>query len=723
MVLADNPGPASDPAQLPGPAPDDLAYVLYTSGSTGKPKGVEVPHRALANLLASMREEPDFSEQDSLLAVTTLAFDIAALEIFLPLLCGGRLILASREAVADPAALAALIEAERPSVVQATPATWRALTEAGWAGDPAMTILCGGETLPRELAEVLLRRCGNLWNMYGPTETTIWSTVQRVTSGDGPVPIGRPIANTVTHILDPSGNKVPTGCVGELFIGGGGVALGYRGRPDLTAERFAEHPVAPGMRLYRTGDLARRRSDGTLLCLGRTDNDEKIRGFRVAVEEIEDALAARPAVAAAAVRGWPDASGERALAAYIVFREGAHASAAELREHLRSVLPDYMIPSRFETLDALPMTPNAKIDRKALPAPGGGEVAMLAPPDGEAEERLAGLWREILGIERIGRNDSFFDLGGHSLLAARLLRRIEQEYARKLSLADLFRSHSLEKMAALLASSAATTGSRAVPIQPNGRRPPLLWLEAGPTFLPLSKCLGADQPFLGVPIEPIFEAGEAASFADYARVIVAVIREIQPHGPYYIGGWCTSGILAYEVAVQLRSAGESVPLLLLAHAMNPAELRRFSRARITASKLRYHGAQLMRMNGADRRLYFAERARAVLDRMSGADEGPDAARGAQRIALDRAAWIYDPPPYGGDVALFQPVERPRLLDSRPGWGRVVQGQLTADEISGGHSTMLQPPYVEELGAKMREALVRAQTEGSSGEAERLRAAG
>ncbi|HWU72578.1 MAG TPA: amino acid adenylation domain-containing protein, partial [Sphingomonas sp.] len=297
--------------------PDDLAYVLYTSGSTGNPKGVEISHGALINLLESFRANPGFTADDSLLAVTTLSFDIAGLELFLPLISGGELILALKDVTADPRQLNELFVSSQPSVMQATPATWRALIEAGWQGSPTLRILCGGEALPRDLAESLIQRSGKLWNVYGPTETTIWSTLARVTPGDGPVPIGRPLANTTIHILDRYRNTAPIGVVGELFIGGAGLAKGYRHRPDLTAERFV---TIRGERLYRTGDLAKYQADGTILCLGRVDNDEKIRGYRVAVEEIEGALAEHPDIAAAAVRSWPDASGERALAAYIVTR-------------------------------------------------------------------------------------------------------------------------------------------------------------------------------------------------------------------------------------------------------------------------------------------------------------------------------------------------------------------------------------------------------------------
>ena len=711
VVFADDPSDIDAPPAAPI-APDDLAYVLYTSGSTGRPKGVEIEHRALINLLAAMRDTPGFTAGDSLLAVTTLSFDIAALELFLPLLGGGTLILAPGDVARDPARLAQLVQAERPSVMQATPATWRALIETGWAGDAGLTILCGGEGLPRELADQLFQRSAALWNVYGPTETTIWSTLAQVTPEPGPVAIGRPIANTTIHVLGANGHPVPPGVIGELHIGGAGLARGYRHRPDLTAERFGERPFAPGVRLYRTGDLARQRADGALFCLGRTDNDEKIRGFRVAVEEIEGALSRHPALAAAAVRSWPDASGERALAAYLVARGADQPSTAALREHLAAALPDYMVPSRFVWLDALPMTPNAKVDRKALPEPADlAAPAALVPPANAAEERLAGLWRAILGVAAIGRHDSFFDLGGHSLLVARLLRRVEAEYGRTLSMADFFRAHRLDEMTRRLDEDRPVDTSGAVPIQPLGWRPPLLWLEAGPTFLPLAQQLGLDQPFIGVAVDQMLarEAGRANDFADFARHTVDMIRAIRPHGPYYIAGWCTAGILAFEVAAQLRAAGEEVPLLLLAHAVNPTEFARIGPLRLRLSKLRFHLGQLLRQPAADRARYLRERVRGVLDDLGSSrlEDGLDVPN-TLRAALDRAAYDYRPAVYDGDVALFQPEDRATVLDARPGWAGVVCGRLTAYEIAGGHSTMLQLPHVRDLAARMRAALLAAQ---------------
>ena len=720
VLLVDDDTAPPRSGEAPAIAGHDLAYVLYTSGSTGRPKGVEIEHDALTNLLATMADAPGFTAQDRLLAVTTLSFDIAALEIFLPLITGGRLILAPADVARDPTALAALIATARPTVMQATPATWRALIEAGWQGDHDLKILCGGEALPRPLADQLVARAGSLWNMYGPTETTIWSTIAQVTLEDGPVAIGRPIGNTGCYVLDANGRLVPPGAIGELFIGGGGLARGYRNRPDLTAERFGDKPFAPGLRLYRTGDLARQRADGTLFCLGRTDNDEKIRGFRVAVEEIEGALGRHDAIAAAAVRSWPDASGERALVAYLVAAGPGQLAPAELRRYLEAILPDYMIPSRYVYLATLPMTLNGKIDRKALPEPAGMVApALFVPPATEDEHRLAGLWREVLGVDAIGRTDSFFDLGGHSLLVARLLRRVEAEFGCRMNMAAFFRAHRLDAMAAALGTGRPLDLEDVVPLQPNGWRPPVLWIEAGPTFVPLSEALGTDQPFLGISLNRLLERENGGDFAftDFAAHVVSLIREIRPRGPYYIAGWCTSGILAFAVASQLIAAGEEVPLLMLAHAINPTEFERIGKTRLRLSKLHFHVRQLVAKGTAEAIGYLRARTMGLLE-----DLGLSRARtavgtqGALRSALDRAAYRYRPEAYDGDVALFEPAERPHILDARRGWSGVVRGRFQAFQIPGGHSTMLETPHVDHLASRIRDVLLDAQAR--HGEAER-----
>lgn len=683
------------PARPIAPAPDDLAYVLYTSGSTGKPKGVEITHGALANLIESMRRQPGMAAGEALLAVTTLSFDIAALELFLPLVAGGEVVILPREEAVDPRRLADAIAREAPDVMQATPATWRALVEAGWTGQPGLRILCGGEALPRDLAEALLTRSAALWNVYGPTETTIWSTCTRITPGTGPVPIGRAIDNTTVHILDAQGRHLPTGAIGELYIGGAGLAHGYRGRPDLTAERFAEHPAMPGERLYRTGDLVRLLTDGTLLCLGRVDNDEKIRGYRVAVEEIEGALCEHPAIAAAAVRSWPDAAGERALAAYVVPVAGEAPDAATLRRHLADRLPAYMVPTWIEPLTALPLTPNAKVDRKALPQPGaqpGGERAG-APPQGDTETRLAAMWAEILGVADVSRYDGFFALGGHSLLVARLLLRIEQHWGQRLGMAEFFRADTLAALAERIDTGADDGLGLLVPLQPLGQETPIIWIDGGPRFRALAMATGTARPFLGLPTAEVLDEGMARGLPieGVAELLVAAIRKARPHGPYIIGGWCTFGLLAYAVAHQMRAAGDEVRMVVLGHSLNPVAYHAIGKTGLRLSKVRYHWGIWRRLPLRERWRYALARFRGVMEDTGIADAEITENVGRDRTkALESAAYAYVPPAYAGDVAIFQPVDRLDVWDTVPGWCAVVTGDVHGFDVPGDHGTITDP---------------------------------
>ena len=401
--------------------PEDIAYVVYTSGSTGKPKGVEIPHRALTNFLWSMRTQPGCTENDILLAVTTLSFDIAGLELYLPLITGGRIELASQQVAADGWLLQKQIEASGVTLMQATPATWRMLIETGWKGTPGITALCGGEGLPRELANQLLERTAALWNMYGPTETTIWSSVQRMSREDPEITIGLPIANTEFYILDKNLQPMPIGVPGELFIGGDGLARGYRNRPELTAEKFIPHPYSdkPGARLYCTGDLARYREDGRVVHLGRLDHQVKVRGFRIELGEIEAILDQHPAVQKNVVvaRDAERGAGDNYLAAYTVAEPGTAPTVGELRRFLQEKLPDYMVPSAFVLMDALPLTSNGKVDRRALPESDQArlklESAYVAPRT-PTEQTLVDIWKELLKVEQVGVNDNFFELGGDS---------------------------------------------------------------------------------------------------------------------------------------------------------------------------------------------------------------------------------------------------------------------------------------------------------------------
>jgi amino acid adenylation domain-containing protein len=477
----DEPSDAESSANLEGgAAAANLAYVIYTSGSTGRPKGVQVTHAALANLLEAMRKFLPICQRDALLAVTTLSFDIAALEILLPLIVGGRVELCDREIAADGARLADCLNATGITFLQATPATWRLLLAAGWRGQSTLQMLCGGEALPRALADSLLGKGAALWNLYGPTETTVWSSAWRVEAGEAPISIGRPIAGTRLYVLDQRLRAVPAGVIGELYIGGAGLARGYRNRPGLTASRFIPDPFGtpPGGRLYRSGDLARWRADGTLECLGRVDHQVKIRGFRVELGEIEAALARHPAVCEAVVAARTDAIGEMSLAAYVVARsDAAPSSPDELRRWLSNLLPAYMVPSKFVTLDSLPLAPNGKVDRQSLPDPGQPsaiDAANVVPHDRPIEAALVEMWGELLGHRRIGARDSFFERGGHSLMAIQLLGRIRRTFEADVPLGSFLEEPTIERLARLIERNLAdgSPGERP-PVVPVARDGPL----------------------------------------------------------------------------------------------------------------------------------------------------------------------------------------------------------------------------------------------------------
>jgi amino acid adenylation domain-containing protein len=448
--------------------PEDPAYVIYTSGSTGVPKGVLVPHRAVVNLLASVREEPGMTSDDVVLAVTTLSFDIAVSEILLPLTVGAKIALASREVAADGQRLLALMHSSKATFVDATPSTWRLLLAAGWAGGEGLKAICTGEALPRDLAGELLKRCASVWNGYGPTETTVWSTFWRLRPPFQRVLIGKPVANTYLYVVDPRMQRVPVGVVGELFIGGTGVTLGYHDRDTLTKERFLPDLFrGGGARMYKTGDLVRYLPDGNLECLGRNDTQVKIRGFRIELGEIENALSQHPGVATAAALAREDRPGDVRLVGYVAAREGASPTDAELRAHLKKTLPEYMVPQIFVKLDRMPLLPNGKIDRRKLPAPQVSDRSndqTFVAPRTPTEQMLAKLWQEILAVGRVGVEDDFFALGGHSLLASQVIARLRRDHGVEVTFRKMFEAPTVEKLASVIDAGGAVPAVREVQI-------------------------------------------------------------------------------------------------------------------------------------------------------------------------------------------------------------------------------------------------------------------
>ncbi|MFE7115549.1 amino acid adenylation domain-containing protein, partial [Streptomyces sp. NPDC057654] len=492
--------------RVPGRSPSHAAYAIYTSGSTGRPKGVVVPGSALVNFLSSMQLRFQLGAEERLLAVTTVGFDIAGLELYLPLLNGAGLVLASRDTVKDPAALTDLIKLSGTTVMQATPSLWHAVVETG-TDLSGVRVLVGGEALSGDLAGALAGAGRSVTNLYGPTETTIWSTASEVEASGGAVSIGRPIANTQVYVLDAGLRPVAPGVAGELYIAGDGLARGYHRRPDLSAERFIADPYGPaGGRMYRTGDLVRWHVNGELEYIGRTDFQVKVRGFRIELGEIEAALTAHSDITRAVVIVREDQPGDKRIVAYPVPADGAALDPAALRKHVAASLPDYMVPSAFLALDALPLTPNGKLDRKALPAPEYGVDKAGRAPRTPQEEILCGLFAEVLGVSRVTVDDSFFDLGGHSLAAIRLAGRIRSTFDAEMSVRRLFETPTVAGLAEAIGTGG---GARtALAARPRPDRVPVsfaqrrLWflnqLEGPsatyniPTTLRLSGALDAD---------------------------------------------------------------------------------------------------------------------------------------------------------------------------------------------------------------------------------------
>jgi len=429
------------------------AYVLYTSGSTGKPKGVEITHQALTAFLVAMLREPGLEAEDRLLAVTTLTFDIAGLELYLPLIAGARLKIAARDVCLDGSRLLASLDGL--TVMQATPATWTLLLNAGWEGSSRLKILCGGETLTSELAHKLLERSRSLWNMYGPTETTIWSLVQHVDGAEERIAIGHPIANTNVYVLDEEMEPAPVGVTGELYIGGCGLARGYLNRPELTAEKFVPEPFSgrAGGRLYRTGDQVRWNTQGRIEFVGRMDNQVKVRGHRIELGEIESVLREDTRVGEAVAVVREDEPGDQRLVAYVVKKPGYILDVGELNALLKKNLPSYMLPSCIVPLEKLPLTSSGKVCRRALPPPGEaveGQAHKYVAPATPTEKKLAEIWAEVLRVERVGADDSFLELGGHSLLATQITSRVQRTFGVELPLLTFFEQPSVAEIALLI---------------------------------------------------------------------------------------------------------------------------------------------------------------------------------------------------------------------------------------------------------------------------------
>ncbi|MFP2899919.1 amino acid adenylation domain-containing protein, partial [Corallococcus sp. 4LFB] len=717
-------------APVTGVLPGHAAYVIYTSGSTGQPKGVVIEHRQLAGYVAGVSDRLALPEGMSFATVSTLAADLGHTAVF-PTLCrGGAVHLVDRDMASDAGKLAAYGRTHEVQGLKIVPTHLEALLAGQDAADllPGRRLVLGGDTVSWALVErvhALSPDC-EVFNHYGPTETTVGVLAQRVergarTQGTRSVPLGRPLGNVRVYVLDAYGQPVPTGVPGELFIGGATVGRGYQGRPDLTAERFVpdRFGAEPGARLYRTGDRVRWLHDGRIEFLGRVDHQLKLRGYRVELGEIDAVLARHPAVSECVVVARDDAAQGRQLIAYAVGRSEQALDEAALRGHLAKLLPDYMVPSAFVVLGALPRTSNGKVDRKALPEPSrSGEDTGHVAPRTPTEQRLAALWQELLGVPRVGVHDSFFDLGGHSLLATQVVARAGALFDARLAVIDLFEAPTLEGLAARI-DAGTSSDSPLVVLRKGGARTPFFCVHpvGGSVlgYLELSRRMDEDQPFYGLQVP---RDGAGPTVEAMATHYLHAVRSVQPTGPYRLGGWSMGGRVAYEMARQLRLEGETVELLVVIDAMGeePAPAQALTPDEAVGQRVLEFADHLTRLADVHPRaaevlgLVDPVELRQVLEQTPGVDLGLEEAACDELRELwhrfggnQAASRAYVPGPYDGSLVLLRAAEGPEAPPDL-GWGTLVHGGLTVHTVPGDHFTLIRPPHVDALAERLRALL-------------------
>jgi len=726
---------------------DNLIYVIYTSGSTGIPKGVAVPHRAV-NRLVFNTNYVELTAEDRIAQASNSSFDAATFEIWGALLHGAQLVGIAKEVALSPKQFAEEIQSKRISVMFLTTALFNQIARnVPTAFSSVRQLMFGGEAVDPNWVRVVLEQGPpqRLLHVYGPTETTTfatWHLIEDVPENVQTIPIGRPISNTETYIVDRFLNPVPIGVSGELYLGGDGLAREYLNRPELTSDRFVANPFSdkPGARLYKTGDVARYLPDGSIEFIGRTDHQVKIRGFRIELGEIETALAEYPNVSECVVTTTESELGDKRLTAYFVPAKGTEIAVTELREFLKQKLPDYMVPAWLVSLEALPISPNGKLDRRALPAPDGikadWEKNFVAPAD-ELELKLTKIWEKTLGVRPIGVDDNFFELGGHSLLAVQLFAQIEKAFARNLPLATLFAAPTVKQLARVLRDDGwRDAWSSLVMIQGGGQLPPFFCVHAAGgnvlEYYDLARLMGTDQPFYGLQAQGLDGKQEPqTSIREMAAHYIQEMREVQTEGPYLIGGHSSGGTIAFEMACQLTAMGESVGLLAMLDTYPVGYFKlpgnaggsrqRFIRR---LRKISTHRRNLQQLGLTGKLDYILNKLKygpekikhKVYRRIFGLYQRigqplPAALKNIREINF-AAVKDYLPQVYPGNVTLFLASDLTADYDVLDGWRELVGGSIDTRTISGNHLNILKEPHVSALAESLRNALEEVQQESS-----------
>ena len=707
--------------------PQNLSHVIYTSGSTGKPKGVAIQHESVAALIDWASTVFSSEELHGVLASTSICFDLSVFELFVTLALGGRVILAD-----NALHLASLKSAQQVTLINTVPTAITELLRLGAIPETVTTINLAGEALKTDLVGQIykLPHIQRVFDLYGPSEDTTYSTFALRRAG-GPATIGRPISNTQVHLLDAELQAVPEGMSGEICLSGLGLARGYLHRPDLTADRFIPNGFTQdgSTRLYRTGDIARRLPDGSLEYLGRIDNQIKLRGFRIELSEIEIRLSQYPSIRDCVVTVKSNDRGEKFLVAYFVADELPQVS--ELRGFLAHDLPEYMVPSRFVRLDKIPLNPNGKVDRRALPEPSTDRAMLprecVAPQD-EIEGQLTTIWQELLGVSAVGTEDNFFELGGHSLLAVQLFTEIENRFGKKLPLATLFQTSTISRLAEILRNGTSPSWSSLVAIQPRGTKPPLFCIHGCGAhvfiYRPLMAYLDSDQPVYGLQAQGI--DGKRKPFTrieDMASHYVKEIREVDPDGPYYLVGDTLGGLIAFEIAQQLTGQGKDVALLAMFDTACPLPLSFGPRTLSHLRHLKELGPKhyVLSLGGSVARklgIRFPEYSASV--QLSSKEQEFADGVSASGDAVQRTEWgiylatqvNYQPPEQRLPGRLTYFLARDNRYgkgedDNRLNWKRGA-AEFEVYEIPGRHDTMREEPFVAGLADKFTSCLRKAQ---------------